>query len=135
VKFLTSIDGNTQPINPNAPGSLTLVNNFNYKTSSEAVQAAVAAYGSGLAASTTSATSTTVPSSIAGTTVAVLCFPDSGLCQAKLLPRRFVPRLLYEARGRTAIGLGYLGMRVALRNVGKAGEMDRFCSVCSLRHC
>ena len=36
VKFLNSIDGSTAPIDPPAPGVLTPVNNFNYKTSAEA---------------------------------------------------------------------------------------------------
>jgi hypothetical protein len=46
-KFLNSIDGSTAPLNPPAPGVLTLVNNFNYTSSVEAPQAAVAAYGTG----------------------------------------------------------------------------------------
>jgi uncharacterized protein (TIGR03437 family) len=70
-KFLNSIDGNTPAINPPAPGSLTLVNNFNYKGSAEAPAAAVAAYGTGLASATAAAPSTTLPSRIGGTTVAV----------------------------------------------------------------
>jgi len=71
VKFLTSIDGSTPAINPPAASALTLVNNFNYKGSAEAPAAAVAAYGSGLASATTPSPSATLPSSIAGTTVAV----------------------------------------------------------------
>src|SRR5579864_8668577 len=70
-KFLNSIDGSTPPVNPPAPGALTLVNNFNYKTSAEAPAAAVAAYGTGLAAATTPAPSATLPSAIGGTTAAV----------------------------------------------------------------
>ena len=71
VKFLNSIDGNTPAINPPAAGTLTLVNNFNYKSTNEAPAGAVAGYGSGLASATTSASSTTLPSAIGGTTVAV----------------------------------------------------------------
>jgi len=71
VAFLNSIDANTPAINPPAPGTLTLVNNFNYKGSGEAPAGAVAAYGSGLASATAAAPSTTLPSAIGGTTVAV----------------------------------------------------------------
>jgi uncharacterized protein (TIGR03437 family) len=70
-KFLNSIDGNTPAINPPAPGTLTLVNNFNYKSSAEAPAGAVAAYGTGLASATAAAPTTTLPSGIGGTTVAV----------------------------------------------------------------
>jgi len=70
-KFLNSIDGSTPPVNPPAPGAVTLVNNFNYKSSAEAPAAAVAAYGTGLASAATPSTSTTLPSGIGGTTAAV----------------------------------------------------------------
>src|SRR6266480_629984 len=38
-------------------------------------------------------------------------------------------RLDYEVRALPAIHLGDLGMRAGLGDVGKAGEIDRFCSV------
>jgi hypothetical protein len=51
VKFLNSIDATTPPVNPPAPGTLTLANHFNYKSPSQAPLGVVDAYASGLAPS------------------------------------------------------------------------------------
>jgi uncharacterized protein (TIGR03437 family) len=71
VKFLNSIDATTPPVNPPAPGTLTLANHFNYKSPSQAPLGVVDAYASGLAPSVISAPSLTLPSAIGGATVAV----------------------------------------------------------------
>jgi uncharacterized protein (TIGR03437 family) len=72
VKFLNSIDITTTPINPSAASALTVVNNFNFKTASQAPLGVAAAYGTGLAAQTISAPTLTLPSGIGGTTASVL---------------------------------------------------------------
>jgi uncharacterized protein (TIGR03437 family) len=71
VKFLNSIDGSTAPIDPPAPGVLTPVNNFNYKSSAEAPLGIVAAYGTSLASQVVSSDSLNLTSALGGTTVAV----------------------------------------------------------------
>ena len=101
-KFLNSIDGNTPPVNPPAPASLTLVNHFNYTGTSEAPQGIVDAYTAGLAAQFVAAPSPTLPSELGGVTAAVK--DSAGVL--RLAPLYFVSpgELAFVLNPGTAIG-------------------------------
>jgi uncharacterized protein (TIGR03437 family) len=72
VRFLLSIDADSEPIAPDAPGDLRVVSSGSYRESWPlAPDSAASAFGSGLATESLGAPSTDLPRALAGTTVSV----------------------------------------------------------------
>ncbi len=72
IKFLQSIDADSQAIAPAAPGALSSVSAASYTDSEVAPESFVAGFGSGLAPQALSATSLPLPVVLAGSTVSEL---------------------------------------------------------------
>jgi len=102
ISFLQSIDGSTQPIAPNPPGSLSNISAASYSGSTVAPESDVAGFGTGLAPQVQSATSSPLPVVLAGSSVSI---QDSAHV-LRLAPLFFVSpqQINYEIPPGTATG-------------------------------
>lgn len=103
VKFLLSIDGGTQPVIPNAPGTASTVPADTYTPGAPlAVEGIVSAFGSGFATEPNLASVIPVPAFLGGTTLAVV---DSAGKQ-RLAPLFYVGpgQINYQVPAGTATG-------------------------------
>jgi uncharacterized protein (TIGR03437 family) len=102
ITFLQSIDGSTQVIAPNPPGSLSNISAASYSGSTVAPESDVAGFGTGLAPQVLSATASPLPVVLAGSSVSI---QDSARV-LRLAPLFFVSpqQINYEIPPGTASG-------------------------------